>query len=167
MSQWNSWFNLPTWLTGTSSEPAQQMVHARTGSLEVNAMQVDKIAQTTKNLRELYGRVREANPSLFNALNVSTEPDVRMMAEQLQIVVLAAASDATDLSENLEAIRQKRELLEQLVASWEKIEQSFDRALATGGNAKQIDTQNVEDLSELLQTLQKLGLPPTCHSGLL
>ncbi len=165
MAHWNSWLSLPTWLTGTSSEPAQQMVHARTGSLEVNAMQVDKIAQTTKNLRELYEKVRGANPSLFN--NASTEPDVRMMAEELQIVALAAASDVTDLSENLEAIRQKRKLLEGLVELWEKIEQSFDRALAAGQNAKQMDTQNVEDLSEFLQTLQKLGLPPTCHSAML
>ena len=165
MSFWNpsQWFSP---LFGSATTPTETLVGAREGPLATNAQQIDKIAQTTEALKQLHAKLQKDNPTLFQSFTTQ-EPTVWEMAEHLKIVVLASASDLSELSQDLDAIRDTREKLEELVETWEKIEKNFDRAIEAGLKSQTVDLQNVEDLSALIRSIQKLGIQNHCHSRLL
>lgn len=157
-----------SWLSGDSSDLIQQQVAARDSLLAENTAAVDKVAQASQELEACYKAQRVAYPAFFNILS-QPNPEVRSekeMAVELGKMIRALAMDLSCLGSDLDKITQTRELFERLVSIWEKIEANYDQALANLDKVIELDKKNITDLTEVLGQLQKLGIQPTCRSGL-
>ncbi len=159
VSWWSSWFS--------KDVTAQQMVQDRDHGLAHNTDKVDDITRVKENLRQCFDAVKNANPTLFTAFKDPPDKIVseKEMAEQLRIVMMATMTNLNGLDQDLQKAREKRELLEHLIAIWERIDQNFDNALKNGEQAIALDERNVENLTELRVLMQRAGQTPTCRNG--
>ena len=155
-----------SWFGSDPIAQTQALVEARVEPLKTNDKKVDEIAHLRERLKVCFETVKAANPTLFATLNAPPPETITLkeMGNLIKILTLATVTNLQDLSQDLEKVRQQRELLEQLVTIWERVNADSDQALESGSQAVELDTKNIEALTKLQQQAQNLGLPPTCHT---
>lgn len=151
-----SMLSLSYWFSSSTPAATQALVQQRTETLAENTTKIDEIAKVSEQLKKCFETVKAANPTLFETLQAPSERPItaQEMGQMLKALTLMTVTDLPSLGQDLEAVRQKRDQLEQLVQIWHKIEADFDAALTASTNAEKKDKKNVEDLTELLKKVQ-------------
>ncbi|MBS0649364.1 MAG: hypothetical protein JSS10_09100 [Verrucomicrobia bacterium] len=165
VSRW-FWSSLG-WDRGTS-DPVEQQVAARNTLLAENAQQVGNVTRISEELLACYKAQKVAFPIFFETLSKPQHPPTLSdseMIEDLRLMVMALTTDLSGLGQELDKIRQRRELMEQLVTIWEKVETNIDSSLAHLGATQRLDEKIIQDLSAVLAQISSLGVQPTCRAG--
>ena len=161
-----SWLRSSFWFGNSSVAEAKALVEVRTASLETNSKAIEDIAQLSPQLQACFDILKAANPKLFEILATPSSKPIteEEMCKMIKILTLAAITDLRELRQTLKQSREETARLVTADASWQRINDIYDKVLESCDRAQGLDRANVQELTELRVMVQSLGLPPTCHT---